>query len=178
MDKNFQLISLLVLLPFFCFSQVQEEDPYQKKYEWRIRQEVLYGVYIPKDVNEALLELNRLTDAESKAKLKAMSEQDVVNKLFFSLGRWMSYNWSFYDGSRLTVNLRNMGIYSPEDMSRFLMILFHRSLNKKPLEIKELLQQFQEKEEREKQEKLNKGTILHEEIRQRPKPVDGKNGGR
>ncbi len=176
MDKNLCLIICAVLFPFFCFSQNQK-DPYQKKYEWRIRQEVLYGVYIPKDVNEALLELNRLTDAESKAKLKTMTEDEVVSKLFFSFGRWMSHNWSFYEGSRLTVNLRSMGIYAPEDMSRFLMILFHRSLNKKPLEIKELLKRFQAKAEREKEERINSGTILHKEVRQRPKPSDNKNGG-
>ena len=176
MKYSILIITLLVLLPMIVFSQ-ETEDPYQKKYEWRIRQKILYGVYIPKDVNEALLQLNRLTDEESKTKLKTMSEQDVVNKLFFSLGRWMSHNWGFHNGSRLTVNLRSMGIYAPDDMSRFLMILFHRSLNKKPLEIKTLLQQFQEKAEREKQERLNRGTILLEETRQLEKPADNKNGG-
>ncbi len=176
MYKVLGFITIMVLFPALCFSQKQD-DPYQKKYEWRIRQEVLYGVYIPKDVNEALMELTRLTDAESKAKFKSMPEQEIINKLFFSLGRWMTHNWGFYDGSRLTVNLQQMGIYAPENMSRFLMILFHRSLNKKPLEIKELIQKFQEIEERNKQERLNNGTIIHEEIRQKPKPADPKNGG-
>ena len=166
----------LLLLPAICLAQ-EKEDPYQKKYEWRIRQEVLYGVYIPKDVNEAILVLSKLTDAESKTKFKNMSEEEAVSKLFFSLGRWISYNWSFHDGSRLAVNLQKMGIYRPDDMSRFIMVLFHRSLNKRPLEIKELLKIFHEKAELERNERLNKGTIIHEEIRQRPKPEDGKNGG-
>ncbi|MEO1257837.1 MAG: DUF6794 domain-containing protein [Bacteroidota bacterium] len=159
-----------------AFAQ-QKEDPYQKKYEWRIRQEVLYGVYIPKDVNEAILVLNKLTDTESKAKFKNMSEEEAVTKLFFSLGRWISYNWSFHDGSRLAVVLQKMGIYRPDDMSRFIMILFHRSLNKRPLEIKALLKIFHEKAELERNERLNKGTIIHEETRQKPKPEEGKNGG-
>ena len=72
------------------------------------------------------LVLNKLTDAESKTKFKSMPEEEAVSKLFFSLGRWISYNWSFHDGSRLAVNLQKMGIYRPEDMSRFIMILFHR----------------------------------------------------
>ena len=176
MNKKSGLIYLLMFLPFLAFAQ-DNKDPYQEKYEWRIRQEVLYGVYIPKDVNEALLQLNRLTDEPSKNKFKSMGEEEAVSKLFFSLGRWMSHNWGFNEGSRLTVNLRSMGIYSPDDMSRFLMTLFHRSLNKKPLELKETLKIFQEKSEAERQERLNQGTILHEETRQRPKPIDGNKGG-
>lgn len=158
------------------FSQ-EKEDPYQKKYEWRIRQEVLYGVYIPKDVNEALILLNRLTDEASKTKLKGMSESEVVNKLFFSFGRWISYNWGFRDGSRLSVNLRGMGIFSPDDMTRFMMILYHRSLKKQPLDIKTLLQSIHEKQEKLKQQRLENGTIIHEETRPRKKPDAVKNGG-
>ncbi len=165
---------LILFFPIVCFSQ--EKDKYDKKYDWRIRQEVLYGVYIPKDVNEALIQLSRLTDAESKAKFKAMSENEAVHKLFFSLGRWMSYNWSFHDGSRLSVHLGDMGIHTPDDKSRFLIILFHRSLNKKPLEIKELLKQFHENAEKRKQEKLKSGTILFEETRKVEKPDDHKKG--
>lgn len=157
-------------------AQAQKDvDPYQKKYEWRIRQEVLYGTYIPKDVNDALIRLNRLTDEESKAKFKNLSETEAVNKLYFSFGRWISYNWGFHDGSRLSVNLRSMGIFSPEDMTRFMMVLFHRSLNKKPLDIKELLKQIHQKNEIKKEERMNKGTIIHEESRKREKPAEGNN---
>ena len=169
---------LFVLFTFPCNSHAQKgKDPYQKKYEWRIRQEVLYGTYIPKDVNEALLILNKLTDEESKQKLRHMTEEEVTSKLFFSFGRWMTHNWGFYNGSRLTVNLNSMGIYQPEDMSRFLMILFHRSLTQKPLAIKELLQSFHEKEKKQKEEKLKKGTVIYEETRIRPQPSDDKNEG-
>lgn len=159
----------------FCFSQTK--DAYDKKYEWRIRQKVLYGVYIPKDVNEALIILSKLTDDESKAKFKALSEDDAVRKLFFSLGRWITYNWSFYNGSRLSVCLGEMGIHSPEDKCRFMMILFHRSLNKKPLEIKKTLEQIHEKEKRAKEDRLKQGTIIYEETRQLERPANDKNGG-
>ncbi len=176
MKRTILFFATILFFPLIGNTQ-KTEDPYQKKYEWRIRQEVLYGAYIPRDVNDALIQLTRLTDEESKAKLKTMTEEEVVKNLFFSFGRWMSYNWGFHDGSRLTVNLRSMGIYAPDDMSRFLMILFHRNLTKKPLALKELVQQFQEKSEREKQERLNKGTIIHEETRQREKPPEIKNRG-
>lgn len=171
MNKSiFFVAAFLACLPF-C--EAQEKDAYDKKYDWRIRQEILYGVYIPKDVSEAILELNRLTDGESKEKYMAIPEEHVTNALFFSLGRWMTHNWGLFEGSRLSVAMQNMGIHHPDDMARFIMIVFHRSLHKKPLEIKELMKVFHEKNQKQKEERLKQGTIIHEETRQREKPGGG-----
>ena len=85
MQKRTFFLLFAMLVPFLVEAQKKEADPYQEKYEWRVRQEVLYGVYIPKDVNEALVLLNRLTDEESKTKFKNLSEQAAVSKLFFQL---------------------------------------------------------------------------------------------
>ncbi len=162
--KHLALI-LALILPAFLFSQEVEENLSDPGYEWRIRQEILFNVYIPKDVNEAFAQLNKLIDADSKATFKVQPEDEAAKKLFFSFGRWMTYNWSLYEGSRLSVHLQSLGIHHPDDMARFLIISYHRSLNRKPLEIKTLIQQFQEKAELEKQERLKKGTILKEEKR-------------
>ncbi len=146
-----------------------------EKYEWRLRQSVLYGTYIPKDVNEVLLELNKKIDAKSKSKLAAVTEDEAATKLFFSLGRWMTHNWSLFEGSRLSKYMQDLGIHHPDDMVRFFIIVYHRSLTKQPLEVKELVAKFNDKEEAEKQKKLEKGTILHEEKKKVPKPTDSKN---
>jgi hypothetical protein len=166
----FSVIFLFLSLPF-C--EAQEKDEYDKKYEWRIRQEILYGVYIPKDVSDAIVQLNRLTDEESKLKYKSLPEDQVTGKLFFSLGRWITHNWGLFEGSRLSVSMQDMGIYHPDDMARFIMVVFHRSLNKKPLEIKALMKFYQEKYERQKEERIQNGTIIHEERR----PAKKQDGG-
>jgi hypothetical protein len=170
----------IFLSTFFVFYTLrvfcQTTDPYEEKYQWRIQQEVLYGVYIPKDVNDALLQLNKLIDKESKAKFKAMDEEQAVHKLFFSLGRWMTHNWSLYDGSRLSVHLQNMGIHHPDDMCMFLIRVYHRSLNKKELGIKELLEDIAAQEEARKAERRKKGVIIYEEKRKVPKEQKAENG--
>ena len=171
------VVFCLSILMIPSFLQAQEKDAYDKKYEWKTRQEILYGVYIPKDVNEALLQLNKLIDEESKAKFKSLPEAEVNSKLFFSLGRWITYNWSLYDGSRLAVYMQNMGIYHPDDMAGFIITVYHRSLNQKPLEIKQLMKFYQEKNQKEKEKRQKRGTILFEEKRQLEKPEEGKNGG-
>lgn len=174
---------LVLIIPILlCFANtLQSQSDTTKlrseteKYEWRLRQSVLYGSYIPKDVNEVLLELNKKIDAKSKAKLAAVSEEEAATKLFFSLGRWMTHNWSLYEGSRLSKNMQDQGIHHPDDMVRFFIIVYHRSLTKKPLEVKELLTKFQLKENEEKRERVGKGTILHEEKKKSERPSDIKN---
>jgi hypothetical protein len=58
-----------------------------------------------------------------------------------------------------------LGIYHPEDMARFIIITYHRNLNKKSLDIKELMKTFHEKQNKQKEELINGGEILHQETR-------------
>jgi hypothetical protein len=156
-----KFIYFIFILCLHCFSlraQQTGQDIYEEHYQWRIRQEYLYGVYIPKDANEAVRELYRLTDAKSRAKFKLIHEDTAASKLFFSLGRWMASNWGFYDGSRLSINLQKSGINNPDDMARFLIILFNRSLNGRPLDIPGLLKKIQEISTEKKKKKLTTET--------------------
>ncbi len=147
----------------------------EEKYAWRLRQEVLYGTYIPKDVNEVILELNKKIDAKSKAKLVAVTEDEAATKLFFSLGRWMTHNWSLFEGSRLSKYMKDAGIHHPDNMVRFFIIVYHRSLSKKPLEVKELFAKYTAIEEEEKKKRMEGGTILHQEKKKVDKPNNVKN---
>lgn len=174
---------LVIIIPILlCFANAVQSQTdtipgrtETEKYEWRLRQSVLYGSYIPKDVNEVLLELNKKIDAKSKGKLAAVSEEEAATKLFFSLGRWMTHNWSLYEGSRLSKYMQDLGIHHPDDMVRFFIIVYHRSLTKQPLEVKDLVASFQKKEDEEKRKRLEKGTILHEEKKKVERPSDHKN---
>jgi hypothetical protein len=179
MKINSLIFGFILFFPTLLLAQPSiKKDPYLEKYEWRLRQEMLYGTYIPKDVNEVFMELNKKIGEPSKNKFKSMSEEEAAGKLFFSLGRWMTHNWSLYEGSRLSKYMQDMGIHHPDDMVRFLIIAYHRSLNRKPLEIKSLVEQIQQKEETEKQQRQQKGTILFEEKRKIDKPQVSKNDNR
>jgi hypothetical protein len=155
------------------FSAVQAQDPpatrqeFNENYQQRIQQGQLYGVYIPKDVEDAFSTLNRLIDGASKKKFQNMSEADAATKLHFSLGRWIIRNWGFYEGSRLSHYIRiRYAIFHPDDAARFLIICYHRYLNGRPLEIKSLVETFHEKQKQRKLQRIEEGTIIHEETRQ------------
>lgn len=169
-----QILFLLLLLPFFTFDLAAQKPPetadeYEKAYQRRIRQELIRGVYIPKDIGDAFAQLNRLTDKESRAKFKSIPENIAVRKLHFSLGRWLIVNWGFYEGSRLTVWLNQVGLFHPDDMARFVITTYHRNLNRKSLDVKELVEQLLDARAKmeEEQKKKSSKTILSEETRKR-----------
>jgi len=169
--KNIIFIISLLLLGVSLQAQrpPSTEDEFEKAYNKRIQKDYLFGVYIPKDLTDAFVQLNRLIDKEGQAAFKTMGEADAVRKLHFSFGRWMIYNWGFYEGSRFSHYLKGLGIFNPDDMSRFVMLSYHRNLNRKPLNVKEQITQIQEMRKQERDKKLKGGEILHEEKRTRPR---------
>ncbi len=142
-------------------------DPYEAAYQERIQKEYLFGVYIPRDLADCFIQLNRLIDRDSRQKFKQMSEADAAQKLHFSLGRWMTHNWGLYGGSRLSYYLSQLGLGNPDNMVRFIIITYHRNLNKEKLEVKALIEHFQAAQQKQAEDRLKQGKIIHEERRKR-----------
>jgi len=166
------VLSGFFFLPAFAQKPAETKAEFDSLYQKRITQEYLYEVYIPRDLTDAFIQLNRLIDEPSKQKFRTLEEEEAANRLFFSLGRWITHNWGFYGGSRLSHFLRELGISHPEDMARFIIITYHRNLNRRPLEVKALVERFQEERRLEAEKRLKEGTILYEETRK-----VGKDGG-
>ncbi|MBK8705690.1 MAG: hypothetical protein IPN33_20420 [Saprospiraceae bacterium] len=96
-----------------------------------------------------------------------MAEPDAARKLHFSFGRWIIHNWGFYGGSRFSHFLKGLGIHHPDDMAQFVIVSYHRNLNRKPLDVKAQITYYQEKRAKENEEKLKKGKVLHQETRKK-----------
>lgn len=143
------------------------EADFEQKHEWRVRQQMLYGVYIPQDLGEVFVQLNRLSESTDRAKFQRLSERQAATRPFFSLGRWISHNWGFYGGSRLTVYLNTLGLFHPDDMTRFLLVMYHRHLNDNPLAPQSVIEGLlTDRQAAEQQRLLEKGEVLYEETRQ------------
>ena len=164
------LLAVLPIISCYAFAQpAQTKEEFEKNYQKRIQQEVLEGQYIPKDLTDAFVQLNKLIDADSKIRLKSVSEEEAVHKLYFSFGRWIIENWGFYGGSRLSHYLRELGVAHPEDMSQFIIVSYHRNLNRKELNVKEQVTAYQEKRKQEHLDHLAKGKVIKEQTRKVPK---------
>ena len=158
----------IVLCTILCHQSIQAQEvtkgsatptEYEKNYQKRIKKEVLYDVYIPEDLNDALDELERLTDQGGILKFKEAPEDSVAVRLQWGLGRWIIHNWGFYEGSRLSHHLKLKGITDPNDMAKFLIVSWHRKLNGLPINEEAQIKVYQErllkqKLEREKQREV------------------------
>ncbi len=164
--KHLFLIFLFAL-PVAMFAQStskKKADP-EKAYQKRIAQEFLYGVYIPKDLSDAFVQFNKLIEKPTIEKFKTLPEDQADRKLHFGFGKWISHNYSLFDGSRFSVYLNQLGLYDPDDMITFVIITYHRNLNKEKLNVKPLLEELITKREKIKTERKLKGELISEEKR-------------
>lgn len=143
------------------------EAEYEKLYQERIKKDKLDGVYIPKNLDDALLQLDKLTTPESREKFKTIPEDSVVYIMHNRLGQWIILNWGFYGGSRLSHYLKSAGVTYPDDMADFLILAYSRKLNGKPVNIKELATGFRQKRKQQFEASKKHGKVIKEEKRKK-----------
>jgi hypothetical protein len=166
----------LLLLLLFAVAALQaqntppppnNEKEFEEQYQERITKDRLYNVYIPKNLEDAMLQLDKLMTPESKNIMKAIPEDQVCQQLHGRLGQWIINNWGFYGGSRLSHYLRSAGITYPDDMADFLILAYHKRLNGLPVNIKDLATEFKEKRKKAWEEELKSREVLYEETRKK-----------
>lgn len=161
-------LPIIILCISYTTGNAQENKPKQvipsdSIYQDNIKKSRLYGVYIPRDIDDAIVKLMELTDEDARKPLKTITEEVMVKKLYFGLGRWMEYNWNFEEGSRFSHYLRLKGLYYTEDMIRFMLATFHRHINQKPLESEKLIKQITEQRQKTIKAEQSKMEVLHSE---------------
>lgn len=152
------------------YNPPNDESEFERQYQERIKKDRINGVYIPRNLDDVLVQLNKLTSEEARQKFKTVPEEAVCKVMHNRLGQWMIANWSFYEGSRLSNYLRSAGVTYPDDMADFLILAYHRHLNGHTVAIKELAVYFKERRKQEFEQRQNQGDVLKEEVRKRPKP--------
>lgn len=181
--NKFFLISLSLL---FCFPAIGQQIPkeakskkdsvvttvkrkmtaadiaYEEQYQINILKTRIDGNYIPKDLFDAFKQLELVMGPELVNQYRSLPEERAGKKIRVIM--WMIESWYFRQGSRLSHNIRSVGITHPEHMGHFILITFHRHLNKKDLDIKERVT-FYKIKEKEAADKTRK--IMHEEKRKR-----------
>lgn len=139
-----------------------EYDEYKKQYEINIAKEEINGVYIPTDIHDAIEKLDAMASPDSKAKIKAGQEEQVVENLSRGLGKWMIVNWNFYAGSRLSHALKQRGVTHPDDMAAYIVRTYYRHLHEQEYELDERADKWRkyrkELMEKKKKEQLSRLT--------------------
>ncbi|EAS19580.1 hypothetical protein BBFL7_00126 [Flavobacteria bacterium BBFL7] len=95
------------------------------------------GVYIPKNLDDAIAELDKDFPDSLKTAIRKMTEDDFSARYHMGTGIWMRNNWNLWAGSRLSRYFNKMEIYHPDDMSGIILDSFHRTLMDQPIELEE-----------------------------------------
>ncbi|MBK9107802.1 MAG: hypothetical protein IPM92_05320 [Saprospiraceae bacterium] len=155
MNKWILGIVFMAICTVFAKAQDNKEE-ILSIYKERIAKERINDVYIPKDIPDAMLELDKLTENKMALGLLEANEDTVASKLHFSLGRWMQIHWGLGEGSRLMEHLKSKGLSFPDDMMDLLIRSWYRHLNGQVISEDALIQGYVQKRKKEHLERLRK----------------------
>jgi hypothetical protein len=89
-----------------------------------------------KNLNEAILEVDKLYRDSSKIEIKKMTEEEYTGKYHMTIGLWIRNNWNLWGGSKLSHYFNRKGIKHPDDMSGIILTSYYRYLTGKEIEEK------------------------------------------
>lgn len=107
----------------------QELQQEREAYKNRIVADSINGLYIPKNLEECFLELNKLLKPKDIETIKNLKSKDELSLYHFGLGMWLRNNWGLWGGSRLQQYFFKKGIDHPDNMSGVILSYYYDWLN-------------------------------------------------
>ena len=111
--------------------KLQEEIEKRQEFEKRLTSESIKGVYIPKDLGECFIELDKLLKEVDKKEMQSLPDRYNMIRYHHGLGMWIRNNWGLWGGSRLQKYFTDKGIMHPDEMSSVVLNHYHDWLNGK-----------------------------------------------
>lgn len=103
----------------------------QRERETRLTLESIDGVYIPKDLGDCFLELDKVLSEVDRKEIIALPEKEDMIQYHMGLGMWMRNTWRLWAGSRLQKYFTDKGIHHPDDMSGVILSYYYDWLHGK-----------------------------------------------
>lgn len=100
---------------------IKEREAYKK----RIVADSINGLYIPKNLEECFLELNKLLKPKDIEAIKNLKDRNETILYHHGFGTWLRNNWGLWGGSRLQQYLIKKGIDHPDSMSATILEYYY-----------------------------------------------------
>ena len=120
---------------YFCFRNPNDRIALQERRQERIKVrqdaenrltlESINGVYIPANLGECFVELDKQLPEIDKKEMAALAHRDNMIVYHHGLGTWLRNNWGLWGGSRLRKYFTDRGITHPDDMSGVILDYYH-----------------------------------------------------
>ncbi|WP_139059012.1 DUF6794 domain-containing protein [Polaribacter vadi] len=107
-------------------------------------EKILNESYVPKNLDEALTQIDFNLSDSLKLEIKKKSENDFTSESHFGLGIGMRNNWRLWKGSDLSKYFNSIGIYHPDDMSGIILTSYYRKLTGHEIKLDEQIAYYKE----------------------------------
>ncbi len=122
--------------------------------------------YKPKNLDEAILQLEKLHHDTTKRNILRMTEDQFGLRSHFGMGTWMRNNWRLWGGGKLAKYFNSIGIFHPDDMSGIVLTSYYRHLKGQDRALENQVKYYQNywKESKEHFERLKTDTSYQRKI--------------
>lgn len=119
-------------------TQLSQKEKEKQEWLWRIKQDTLDGVYIPKDLEDCLSELDKIMSEKDQEEFR----QSNPISYHLGFGRHLRNRWGLWTSSRLQEYFLDLGVTHPDNMSGIILDSYHRHLNGKEINLNKQLNQY------------------------------------
>lgn len=100
-----------------------------KEYIAKTEMDSINGIYIPKNLEECFIELDRLLSEEDKNTIKNLKNKNETALYHLGLGTTIRNMWGLWSGSRLQLFFIKKKIQHPDEMSGMILGFYYDWLN-------------------------------------------------
>ena len=111
------------------YQVIQQKE--KEEYLAKLDKDTLNGVYIPKDLQDCFVQLDKMISAKSKTEIKALKNKSETLKYHHGLGMTLRNSWGLWGGSRLQKYFLDRKINHPDGMSSIILKYYYDWLNNK-----------------------------------------------
>ena len=121
-----KLTTCLISILLFCVS-MKAQNEVTHLWQYRYHVDRINGIYIPKDIDEAIDTLDTFLSARDKQYITdSLSLWDFRASTHHGLGTWIRNNWGLWGGSRLSRYLRDRRVFHPDNMSGEILKAYYK----------------------------------------------------
>jgi hypothetical protein len=118
--------------------RIEERKQERLREIWRIKQDTLDGIYIPKDLQDCFRELDKMLTENNREEFKT----SYPISYHMGLGRNLRNRWGLWTSSRLREYFLDLGVTHPDDMSGIILTSYNAYLNGREIDLEKQLSKY------------------------------------